>query len=144
MEPRISIITLGVADMPRAIRFYRDGLGFPTSAKDDAGIAFFKTSGTCLALYPRDKLAEDVAPGLPSEPPPVFSGVTIAHNTRTKEEVDQVLALAERAGGRIVKRAQDVFWGGYSGYFADPDGHLWEVAWSKDMKFHPDGSLVIQ
>ncbi len=144
MEPRISIITLGVADMPRAIRFYRDGLGFPTSAKDDAGIAFFQTSGTILALYPRDKLAEDVAPGLPSEPPPVFSGFTIAHNTRTKEEVDQVLALAERAGGRIVKHAQDVFWGGYSGYFADPDGHLWEVAWSKDMKFNPDGSLVIQ
>jgi len=166
MEPRISIITLGVADMPRAIQFYRDGLGLPTSVtEDDAAIVFFKTSGTCLALYPFDKLAEDIygsvgdlrgrhSLGLPknsspkgganspSEPSP-FSGITLAHNTRSKEEVDEVLELAERAGGKIVKPAQDAFWGGYSGYFSDPDGHLWEVAFSKDWKFHDDGSLVI-
>ncbi len=160
MEPRISIITLGVADMARAIKFYRDGLGLPTSVtEDDAGIVFFKTSGTCLMLYPFDKLAEDVygsagsvalpknsdpkgGANSPSEPSP-FSGITLAHNTRTKEEVDQVLALAEKSGGKIVKPAQDAFWGGYSGYFSDPDGHLWEVAFSKDWKFHDDGSLVI-
>ncbi len=144
MEPRISIITLGVTDMARAIKFYRDGLGLPTSVKDDdAAIVFFKTSGTCLALYPNDKLAEDVSPDLKPNHSG-FSGITLAHNTRTKKEVDQVLELAESAGGKIVKPAQDAFWGGYSGYFSDPDGHLWEVAFSKDWKFNDDGSLIIE
>ncbi len=142
MEPRISIITLGVADMARAVRFYRDGLGFATSATENAPIAFFKTSGTSLALYPWDELAQDVSPDLPTARL-AFSGVTLAHNTRTKEEVDRVLALAESAGGRIVRAAQDTSWGGYGGYFADPDGHLWEVAWSAGWEFNEDGSLVI-
>ncbi len=161
MESRISIITLGVADMARSIRFYRDGLGLPTSVtEDDAAIVFFKTSGTCLALYPNDKLAEDIygsagGVALPKSPdpkgganspsePPSISGITLAHNTRSKEEVDQVLKLAERAGGKIVKPAQDAFWGGYSGYFSDPDGHLWEVAYGDCWKFNDDGSLVIE
>jgi catechol 2,3-dioxygenase-like lactoylglutathione lyase family enzyme len=128
--------------MERAVRFYRDGLGLPTSAKEDDPIAFFKTSGACLALYPIDKLAEDVSPGLTPDRS-AFSGVTLAHNTRTQAEVDQLLKTAEAAGGKIEKHAQDTFWGGYSGYFSDPDGHLWEVAFSKDWKFHDDGSLVI-
>jgi catechol 2,3-dioxygenase-like lactoylglutathione lyase family enzyme len=159
MEPRISIITLGVEDMARAVRFYRDGLGLPTSAKETDPIAFFKTSGVCLALYPNDKLAEDVYGSAGSVAPPEYSdskgganrsgeplsasGITLAHNTRTQEEVDQLLAQAEAAGGKIEKSAQDTFWGGYSGYFSDPDGHLWEVAFSKDWKFNDDGSLVI-
>ena len=144
MEPRISMITLGVTDMPRSIKFYRDGLGLPTSVtEDDAAVVFFKTSGTCLALYPFDKLAEDVSPDLKPDRSG-FSGITLAHNTRSKEEVDQVLELAEKLGGEIVKQAQDVFWGGYSGYFSDPDGYLWEVAFSKDWKFHDNGSLVIE
>ena len=142
MEPRISIITLGVSDMPRAIRFYRDGLGLPTSADDTAVIAFFRMQGTTLALYPRDALAQDAVPGN-SGRGAGFCGITLAYNTRAKDEVEETLRLAEKAGAVIVKPAQDAGWGGYHGYFADPDGYLWEVAWSAKGEFHPDGSLVI-
>ncbi|MCC6580006.1 MAG: VOC family protein [Phycisphaeraceae bacterium] len=142
MEPRISIITLGVRDLPRAIRFYRDGLGLPTSARDDATIAFFTTGGTRLALYPLDRLAEDVSPDT-QVPLPGFTGITLAHNVRRKEDVAAVLDLARRAGGRIVKPAQDVFWGGHSGYFSDPDGYLWEVAWGPMFSFDSQGALII-
>jgi len=142
MEPRISIITLGVADLDRAVRFYRDGLGFATSYKAGQGIAFFQTVGTRLALYARAALAEDIAPG--TEPgKPGFGGITLAHNARTKAEVGEVLALAERAGAKIVKPAQDTFWGGYGGYFSDPDGHTWEVAWGPMFTFDATGALVI-
>jgi catechol 2,3-dioxygenase-like lactoylglutathione lyase family enzyme len=143
MEPRISIITLGVTDLPRAIRFYRDGLGFPTKAKDDASIAFFETTGTRFGLYPLDKLAEDISPELPAERS-AFSGITLSHNVRTRDEVASVLKQAEAAGGRIVKHAQDVFWGGHSGYFADPDGHHWEVAWNPYFPLAEDGTLLIR
>lgn len=142
MEPRISIITLGVKDMARAIRFYRDGLGFPTDAKDDAGIAFFGTTGTRLALYPLPKLAEDIAPDV-AVASGQFGGITLAHNVRKKEEVAEVLNLAEKAGGKIVKAAQDVFWGGHSGYFTDPDGYFWEVAWSPRGAFDETGAVVL-
>ena len=140
MESRITIITLGVADVPRATRFYRDGLGFETARADEV-YAVFKTSGTRLALFPLDKLAEDVAPGL--APAKGFGGITLAHNVRTKAEVAAVLAQAEQAGGKIVKPPQDVFWGGHSGYFSDPDGYLWEVAWSADFRFDPTGALIV-
>ncbi len=143
MEPRISIVSLGVDDLPRAIRFYRDGLGLPTSAADDASIAFFQTRGTCLALYPRDGIAADISPDLPSAPSP-FSGVTLAYVARSKQEVDDTLALAERAGGTIAKPAEQVFWGGYSGYFRDPAGHYWEVAYWDGWELESDGSLVIE
>lgn len=142
MEPRISVITLGVTDLPRAIRFYRDGLGFPTKAKDDASIAFFQTTGTRFALYPLDKLAEDISPAMPHTRG-AFSGVTLSHNVRAKEQVVQVLAQAEAAGGKILKPAQDVFWGGHSGYFSDPDGHHWEVAWNPHFPLAEDGTLMI-
>lgn len=142
MEPRVSIITLGVADLPRAIRFYRDGLGFPTDAKDDAPIAFFMTGGVRLALYPKQALAEDIGAAVRLAESG-FGGITLAHNVRQKEEVAQVLALAERAGGRIVKPAQDVFWGGHSGYFADLDGYFWEVAWGPMFGFDDRGTLLI-
>lgn len=141
MEPRISIITLGVRDLPRAIDFYRDGLGFPTDAKDDAPIAFFKTGGCRLALYPIEKLAEYVSPDT-TVPAAGFGGVTLAHNVRKKEQVGEVLELAMKAGGKIVKPAQDVFWGGHSGYFSDPDGHLWEVAWGPMFSFDERGELL--
>jgi catechol 2,3-dioxygenase-like lactoylglutathione lyase family enzyme len=141
MEPRITIITLGVADVDRSIRFYRDGLGFATSAKEGDAIAFFATTGTRLAVYPLEKLAEDIGPDI--KPSEGFSGITMAHSVRKKEEVTQVLALAERAGGKIVKKAQDVFWGGHSGYFADPDGYYWEVAWSSEWKFDEHGHYVM-
>ena len=127
MEPRISIITLGVADLPRSIEFYRDGLGLPLTDEDTESIAFFRIPGTWLSLYPHDALAEDV--GIAPEGGG-FSGVTLAHNVRSPAEVDALLDTAVAAGATLVKAGQDVFWGGYSGYFADPDGHLWEVAWN--------------
>ncbi|MDR2983078.1 MAG: VOC family protein [Puniceicoccales bacterium] len=140
MESRISIITLGVADLARAIVFYRDGLGFPTVSKVEDGIAFFTTGGTRLALYPLDKLAEDA--GCPGCSKGSFGGVTLAHNVRKKEEVDEVLKLAENAGAKIIKPAQDAFWGGYHGYFSDPDGHYWEVAWGPMFTFDETGALI--
>jgi uncharacterized protein len=143
MEPRISIITLGVRDLEQSYRFYHDGLGFPTTMTPDRGIIFFQTSGVCLALYPLQALADDVAPGLPTEIG-AFPGITIAHNTRTRDEVDQTLSLAQSSGGKIVKEAQTASWGGYSGYFSDPDGYLWEVAWAESWQFNTDGSLVIE
>ena len=143
MKPRITIITLGVSDLPRAIRFYRDGLGFPTDAKDDAPIAIFMTGGVRLALYPKKALAEDISLDIELSQSG-FGGITLAHNVESKEQVAEVLALAERAGGKIVKPAQDVFWGGHSGYFADLDGYYWEVAWAPMCTFDETGALVFK
>jgi len=131
MKPKISLITLGVADLRRSLHFYRDGLGFPThDYKEESDIVFFKLEGTWLALYPREKLAEDA---LVSPKGEGFNGITLAHNAGSKEAVEEVIRLAEAAGAKIIKRPQDVFWGGYSSYFADPDGYLWEVAWNPFM-----------
>ena len=127
MEPRISIVTLGVADLARSVEFYRDGLGLVLYDENTESIAFFQNRGTWLALYPREALAADV--GIPTEGSG-FSGVTLAHNLRSKEEVDELLDVAVAAGATLVKPAQDTFWGGYSGYFSDPDGYLWEIAWN--------------
>lgn len=128
MKAKISLITLGVRDLARAVAFYRDGLGLPTHSYDaEQGIAFFEMEGTWLSLYPRDELAKDA--GVPAEGTG-FSGVTLAHNAASKTDVDAVFAQAVAAGATPIKRPQDVFWGGYSGYFADPDGHLWEVAYN--------------
>ena len=127
MEPRISIITLGVTDLPRSVEFYRDGLGLPLVDENTESIAFFKCRGTWLALYPREALAEDA--GVATEGSG-FSGVTLAHNVLTRKEVDALLETAVAAGATLVKPAQDTFWGGYSGYFADPEGYLWEIAWN--------------
>ncbi len=127
MDPRISIITLGVKNLPGAVEFYRDGLGLPLHDEDTGHIAFFKTRGTWLSLYPLEALAEDVGVEVEGGG---FSGVTLAHNVRTREEVDAVLGEAVTAGAKLVKPAQDTFWGGYSGYFSDPEGYLWEVAWN--------------
>ncbi len=127
MEPRISIVTLGVRDLPQAVAFYRDGLGLPLYDENTESIAFFQNKGTWLALYPREALAADA--GIPTEGSG-FSGVTLAHNVRTQEEVDDLLVVAVTAGATLVKPAQDTFWGGYSGYFADPEGYLWEIAWN--------------
>lgn len=141
MEPRISLITLGVQDLETSQRFYRDGLGFPTTRSAEDGIIFFPMRGTALALYPYESLAKDVSESF-NVPKSKFTGITIAHNVRTKEEVDELLRLAERAGGTIEKAAQKTDWGGYSGYFSDPDGYLWEVAYGA-FDFNDDGSLKI-
>ena len=128
MKPKIAIVTLGVRDLAASLAFYRDGLGFPTRKyKDGDDIVFFELEGTWLALYPRDKLAQDATV---SNAGSGFSGVTLAHNVGSKENADEVFALALRAGAKAVKPPQDAFWGGYSGYFADPDGHLWEMAFN--------------
>jgi predicted lactoylglutathione lyase len=140
MEPRISFITLGVRDFQRSVTFYRDGLGFPLSSASKNDIAFFKMSGIVLALYPTDKLAEDAHV---SSQGSGFQGMTLAHNVRRREEVNEILSLAAAVGGTITKPAQDVFWGGYSGYFADPDGHLWEVVWNPFFPSADDGSVAV-
>lgn len=141
MEPRLSIVTLGVRDLERAVAFYKDGLGWPLSGASNEEIAFFKAGGTVLALYPHEALAADVNMEQNTDLQDGYSGFTLAHNVAEKEHVSRVLREAEVAGATIVKEAQDVFWGGHSGYFADPDGHLWEVAWSPDIPLAEDGSL---
>ncbi len=139
MEPRVSIVTLGVANLARARAFY-EALGFRASSASQGDIVFFQAGGVALALYPRAALAEDAAVGAAGVG---FRGVTIAHNVRAKEDVSAVLAEAQAAGGQVVKPAQDVFWGGHSGYFADPDGHLWEVAWNPFLPLEEDGALKL-
>ena len=134
MQPRISMVTLGVADMGRAIRFYEKGLGFPRMESPPT-VAFFTLNGTWLGLYGRDALAEDATVPAGGSG---FSGVTLAHNVQTEAGVDKVLAQAVAAGATLVKPAQKVFWGGYSGYFKDPDGHLWEVAYNPFFWVGPD------
>lgn len=141
MEARISIITLGVSDMTRSIRFYRDGMGFPTTAKDGDGWAIFSTRGTRFSLFPRHLLAEDAALPATTHGPGGFSGITLAHNARKKGEVDAILARAEAAGGRILKPAAKGQYIAYGGYFADPDGYAWEVAWDPGWLFLPDGEM---
>jgi hypothetical protein len=142
MEPRITLITLGVADLPRAVRFYRDGLGWPTAYAAGGPIAFFNTSGTRLALYPLEQLAADISPEIKAVRAG-FGGITLAHNVRTKMEVACVLTLAERAGGRIIKPAQDAIWGGHSGYFSDLDGYYWEVAWNPVLPLDAQGVMKV-
>ncbi len=126
MKPKIGLITLGVGNLERSTAFYRDGLGFPTQG-DYPGVTFFVLEGTWLSLYPRAELARDAQV---DEAGSGFRGFALAHNVSTKTEVDQILDQASKAGGTIVKRARDAEWGGYSGYFSDPDGFLWEVAWN--------------
>ena len=125
----MSIITLGVSDLKRSTEFYRDGLGLPVHEAGGDEISFFELNHVLLALYSRDDLAEDAdMPDQKGTPQPTLHGFTIAHNVDSREAVGSVLAEALGAGARIAKSAADTFWGGYSGYFADPDGFLWEVA----------------
>ena len=128
MKPKISLITFGARDLDRMVAFYRDGLGFPThnyTPGDD--MVMFRLEGTWLGLFPREALAEDATISAEGAG---FSGVTLARNEHSKEAVDAAFAQALAAGATAVKTPQDVFWGGYSGYFADPEGNLWEVAFN--------------
>jgi len=126
MKPHITFVGLGVGDLEQSIAFYEKGLGLPRMEGPE-GIAFFEMGGTMLSLYPRDKLAEDVTV---SPEGSGFPGFTLAHNVESPEAVDEVLCEAVAAGAKLIKPGQKVFWGGYSGYFADPDGFYWEVAWN--------------
>jgi catechol 2,3-dioxygenase-like lactoylglutathione lyase family enzyme len=137
MEQRLSLVTLGVADLARARRFYEKGLGW-TRGNDSADVAFYQMPGAVFALWSRPSLADDAGV---ADSGASFSGVALAYNARSREEVDAVLAEALAAGAEIVKRAHDTFWGGYSGYFADPDGHLWEVAHNPFWTIAADGSV---
>ena len=126
MKPHVSVITLGVRDLKRARSFYNEGLGWPIQQEDYNWVCFTLGDGSsALALYPWEELAEDA--NVPAEGDG-FRGVTLAYNARSEERVDEILAEAEGAGGKVLKRAARASWGGYSGYFADPEGYLWEVA----------------
>jgi uncharacterized protein len=139
MKPRLSVVTLCVDDLDRALRFYRDGLGLPTPGiigqeYEHGAVAFFDLeSGLRLAIWPRTSLSHDTGIPLGSPSPTEF---TLGHNVSSREEVDAVMRQAEEAGATIVKPAQEAFWGGYSGYFQDPDGHLWEVVWNPQLLPH--------
>ncbi len=136
MKPRITVITLGVDDLERALAFYRDGLGLPTEGIigaefEHGAVAFFDLQpGLKLAVWPRADIAHDV--GL-TRTPPSPTEFAIGHNVGSRAEVDTVMNEATRAGATIVKPAQDTFWGGYAGYFQDPDGHLWEIVWNPEL-----------
>ena len=136
MKARITVITLGVDDLDEAVRFYRDGLGLQTPGImgqqfEHGAVAFFNLqSGLMLAVWPRDSIAHDVGIPRSSRSP---TELTIGHNLRTREEVDAVMEQARAAGAHIIKPAVETFWGGYAGYFQDPDGHLWEVLWNPDL-----------
>ncbi|HUO88716.1 MAG TPA: VOC family protein [Rhizomicrobium sp.] len=128
MKSKISIVTLGVRDFAKSLAFYRDGLGFePHNYKEGEEHVMFRMEGSWLSLYPRRLLAEDAT--VPDDGRG-FSGVTLAHNVKSRAAADAVFALAVSKGAKPVKTPQDVFWGGYSGYFADPDGYLWEIAYN--------------
>lgn len=132
MNPRINIITLAVENLAKSLDFYEKGLGWKKSAASQENIAFFQLGGIVLSLYPRQLLAEDA--GI-SEEGSGFSGITLAYNAKSENEVDEVIAKVESLGAVIVKRPQKVFWGGYSSYFRDPDGHLFEVAFNPFFEF---------
>ncbi len=139
---KITCICLGVRSMERAIRFYRDQLGFQTDCtEDNPQVCFFDTPGTKFELYPLDLLAVDISE---TDPPKIgsdFGGVTLACNVETKTEVDRIIEQVRTAGGTVVKEPQDAFWGGYHAYFRDPDGYYWEVVWGPDFRFDENGLL---
>ena len=136
MKPRLSVLTLGVDDLERAVRFYRDGLGLATpgivgTEFEHGAVAFFDLQpGLKLAVWPRTSLSHDSGLALS---PPCPTGFTLGHNVSSRDEVDAVMRQAKDAGAVVVKPARDTFWGGYAGYFQDPDGHLWEVVWNPQL-----------
>lgn len=140
MEQRISVVTLGVSDLARARRFYEEGLGWQTANPGHETIAFYQAGPLVFALFPRSELAQDA--NFP-DAGTGFGGITLAHNVATREEVNDLLAEAEAAGGKVLKPAEDAVWGGYSGYFADPDGHPWEVAVNPHWTLTEDGGVLL-
>jgi predicted lactoylglutathione lyase len=136
VEQRVSLVTLGVADLARARAFY-EALGWLTNAGADDDVVFFQAGGMIVALWGRDQLAEDSG----VEDTAGWGGVTLAHNVRSSEEVDTVIAEAEKAGARIARPGGKTFWGGYSGVFVDPDGHPWEVAHNPHWRLEANGSI---
>lgn len=149
MDQRLSLVTLGVADLKRSAAFYENGLGWKRHAGPDS-VVFFQMPGMVFALWRRDQLAEDagakdagVKDAGARNAGAAFSGIALAHNVASRAEVDLVLAQARAAGGRIAVAPHETFWGGYSGYFADLDGHLWEIAHNPFWTLNPDGAVTL-
>ncbi|MET8122958.1 VOC family protein [Micromonospora sp. NPDC005291] len=138
MEQRISLVTLGVADVARAKAFYEQ-LGWHGQEVEET--VFFQAGGLALVLWGRDKLADDA--GIDDPGTRGFGGITLAQNVRSRAEVDEVIATATKAGAEVTKPARETFYGGYAGYFADPDGHIWEIAWNPGFTLGPDGTLTV-
>ncbi|MGA9840013.1 MAG: VOC family protein [Thermoplasmata archaeon] len=140
LEPRVSLVTLGVRNLERSVSFYRDVLGWTTGYAEGDSVAFFGLNGLVLGLYGHTDLAKDaqVSPRRRG-----FRGVTLAHNVRSRRAVDHVFATVRKRGGKIVKPPKVADWGGYSGYFSDPDGHLWEVAYNPGWKLDRKGTVVL-
>lgn len=139
MEQRITLITLGVRDLAKSTAFF-ERLGWRRAMRQAEGVSFFQCGAIAFSLYPRAALAADAGISPEGEG---FAGIALAYNTRTKDEVETVLAEAEAAGAEIVKPAEEVFWGGYSGYFRDLDGHLWEVAWNPGFALDESGAVTL-
>jgi uncharacterized protein len=141
--PRMSMVTLGVSDLARAKAFYTRVFG-RAPVGDYEGVAFYNLPGVWISLYPRQDLARDISPALDPVLDPArrtFSGITLAHNARSREDVLAIFSDAQAAGATVVTPPHDTFWGGFSGYFADPDGHYWEVAWGPMFGFSDSGDL---
>ena len=140
MEQRLSLITLGVEDLARATAFY-EALGWERGLRAAEGVAFFQLGHVILSLWSQQSLAEDA--GVPPRTERGFRGIALAHNVRERHEVDAAVAALEAAGGTVTKRPQEKFWGGYGAYVADPDGHLWEIAWNPSFAIAEDGSITL-
>lgn len=140
MRQKLNLITLGVTDLNKSIEFYEKGLGWKRSEQSVEGMILYPLGGITLALYPRDDLAKDATVDNLSTG---FSGITLSYNAKSEGEVDSVLKLVARCGGSIIKPAKIVFWGGYSGYFKDPDGHIFEVAFNPFWDFDDNDNLIL-
>lgn len=138
--PRLNVITLGVSDLARSTAFYSEIFSTPPNTENE-GVAFFQMPGAWLSLFPLDKLAEDIGEKVQLPAAGAFRGFSLGYNARSKEEIAAIFARAAKAGAHIAKTPQDTFWGGYSGYFSDPDGHYWEVAWGPMFDFDEHGNL---
>ncbi len=143
MEQRLSMVTLGVADMARAVDFYTRVVGWK-AAPSPPGIAFFDLGGIVLSLYPHDDMAKDMKVTADADRGVAYQGFALAHNARSKDEVDVIFSRLKDHGATIVKPPEQVFWGGYSGYFCDPDGHSWEVAYNPHWVILADGRVSMQ
>lgn len=141
MEQRLNIITLGVRDLDKSRSFYESVLDWKKSSLSNEGIIFYELNGLLLSLYPKDKLAEDTTVASESEG---FTAFTMAYTSRSKEEVDEIIEQVELKGGRIVKKPEEAFWGGYSSYIADPDGNLWEIAFNPFIKLDEEGNILFE
>jgi len=139
MHPSISAITLGVNDFSQSLLFYKKGLGWQTKATRKDDVAFFKLNGVVLALYDKKALAKDAGVNYRGNG---FPGITLAHNARSEKEVNEIFKKLARLRARVVKKPQKTSWGGYGGYFADPDGYLWEVVYNPHWKMDPKGSII--